>query len=82
WGAASPPRSAGFRRTGSVVLLGPDDIAEAERGIGELSAAGIKADLLTPRELSVRWPDLTAEGVAAAVWEPGGGYADPVGTAA
>ncbi|MCD9591933.1 FAD-dependent oxidoreductase [Streptomyces sp. 8ZJF_21] len=82
WGTASPPRSAGFRRTGSVVLLGPDDVAEAERGIGELSAAGIKADLLTPRELSVRWPDLAADGVAAAVWEPGGGYADPVGTAA
>ncbi|MFB7510432.1 FAD-dependent oxidoreductase, partial [Streptomyces broussonetiae] len=82
WGTAAPPRSAGLRRTGSVVLLGPDDVAEAERGVGELTAAGIKADLLTPGELTGRWPDLTASGVAAAVWEPGGGYADPAGTAA
>ncbi|WP_340377110.1 FAD-dependent oxidoreductase [Streptomyces sp. SS7] len=82
WGTASPPRSAGFHPTGSLVLLGPDDVAEAERGIGELAAAGIKAELLTPRELTARWPDMTADGVAAAVWEPGGGYADPAGTAA
>ncbi|WP_221351696.1 FAD-dependent oxidoreductase [Streptomyces beigongshangae] len=82
WGTAAPPRSAGLRRTGSVVLLGPDDVTEAERGIAELAAADIKADLLTPRELTARWPGLTADGVAAAVWEPGGGYADPAGTAA
>lgn len=62
-----------FHRTGSLVLLGPDQLAEAAAGVHELLAAGIEAELLDADELR-RDFDLDAAG---AVWEPGGGYASP-----
>ncbi|WP_436732086.1 FAD-dependent oxidoreductase [Streptomyces sp. URMC 125] len=84
WGASPERASAcGFHRTGSLVLLGPGDLPEAERGLRNLHDAGIEAELLTPAAVRGRWPDLRlGEEVAGAVWEPGGGYADPSATAA
>ncbi|AWZ06115.1 hypothetical protein DRB89_17465 [Streptomyces sp. ICC4] len=83
WGG-DPEEAArcGFRRTGSLVLLGPDDLPEAERGLAELRDAGIAAELLTPDQLRSRWPDLSTAGISAALWEPDGGYASPTATAA
>ncbi|MFD4658716.1 FAD-dependent oxidoreductase [Kitasatospora sp. NPDC058444] len=68
---------SGFRRTGSLVLLGEADLDEAAKGVAELTGAGIEAALLAPRELDDRFPGLRTQDVAGAVWEPGGGYADP-----
>ncbi|NUT91572.1 MAG: FAD-dependent oxidoreductase [Saccharothrix sp.] len=62
-----------FRRTGSLVLLGPEHLADAVAGVQDLTAAGIEAELLDADELR-RDFDLHAAG---AVWEPGGGYASP-----
>ncbi|CAL9324578.1 FAD-dependent oxidoreductase [Streptomyces sp. SudanB66_2053] len=78
WGASGgevPP--TGFRQTGSLVLLGEGDVAEAERGVAELRASGVRASLLSPGDIRSRFPRLTTRDVVAAVWEPGGGYADP-----
>ncbi len=72
----------GFRRTGSLVLLGPGDLPEAVRGVVELQAAGIEAELLTVEEITARWPQLDARHAAGGIWEPGGGCADPRRTAA
>ncbi|MGW2492847.1 FAD-dependent oxidoreductase [Streptomyces sp. NPDC001606] len=82
WGGTDgdhPP--TGFRRTGSLVLLGEGDLPEAEKGVAELTAAGVTAHLLDPGELRTRFPGLAVHDVAGAVWEPGGGYADPPVTA-
>ncbi|MFC9932135.1 FAD-dependent oxidoreductase [Streptomyces sp. NPDC127190] len=82
WGGTDgdhPP--TGFRRTGSLVLLGEGDLPEAEKGVAELTAAGVTAHLLDPGELRSRFPGLAAHDIAGAVWEPGGGYADPPVTA-
>ncbi|MEU2952030.1 FAD-dependent oxidoreductase [Streptomyces xanthochromogenes] len=78
WGRSSGhARRYGFRRTGSLVLLGPGDLPEAVRGVVELQAGGIEAELLTVEDIADRWPQLAAEHAAGAVWEPGGGCADP-----
>lgn len=70
----------GFRQTGSLVLLGEADLDQAEKGVAELTNAGIEAHLLTPGELGDSFPGFRTHDVAGAVWEPGGGYADPVAT--
>ncbi|MFF4489529.1 FAD-dependent oxidoreductase [Streptomyces sp. NPDC001544] len=72
--------SSGFRQTGSLVLLGESDLDGAAKGVAELTGAGIEAELLTPRELEERFPGMRTHDVAGAVWEPGGGYADPAAT--
>jgi glycine/D-amino acid oxidase-like deaminating enzyme len=78
WGADGGDVSpTGFRQTGSLVLLGEDNLAEAEKGVAELTAAGVRASLLYSGDLRSRFPGLATQDVVAAVWEPGGGYADP-----
>ncbi|GAA2466327.1 FAD-dependent oxidoreductase [Streptomyces macrosporus] len=78
WGLPAERTEAyGFRRTGSLVLLGPGDLEEARRGIDELRAGGVEAELLTADDVAARWPGLDARHTAGAVWEPGAGHADP-----
>jgi glycine/D-amino acid oxidase-like deaminating enzyme len=77
WGRPEAADRYGFRRTGALVLLGPEHLAEAERGVAELRDAAVAAELLTPNELARRWPAMSPAAIAAAVWEPGGGYACP-----
>ncbi|RFU36350.1 FAD-dependent oxidoreductase [Actinomadura logoneensis] len=67
--------SGGFRRTGALTLLGPDDVANAEKGVACLREARLPAELLTPAALAKRWPDINPTGLAGAVWEERGGYA-------
>lgn len=74
-GPDTPP--TGFECTGSLVLLGEEDLAEAEKGVAELTGEGVEATLLTPEELRELYPALDVSDVAGAVWEPGAGYADP-----
>ena len=74
-------RPFGFRRTGSLVLLGPGDIAEAERGVAHLRDGGVEAHLIGAEEITRRWPDFAVDDVTAAVWEPGGGYTATLATA-
>lgn len=79
--AAGAGRAHGFRRTGSLVLLGPDDVAEAERGVAEIREGGVEAHLVDPAEVRHRWPDLVVDDITAAVWEPAGGYTTSLATA-
>jgi glycine/D-amino acid oxidase-like deaminating enzyme len=74
-------RPFGFRRTGSLVLLGPEDIAEALRGVAQLRDGGIEAHLISPEDVRLRWPDFAVHDTAAAVWEPHGGYTTSLATA-
>ncbi|MFD3694685.1 FAD-dependent oxidoreductase [Streptomyces sp. NPDC058646] len=79
WGREPGPDTlqTGYERTGSLVLLSEGDLAEAEKGVAELTAEGVEATLLTPAELRELYPALDVSDVAGAVWEPGAGYADP-----
>jgi glycine/D-amino acid oxidase-like deaminating enzyme len=82
WGRpAGQTRAFGFRETGSLVLLGESDVAEAVRGIEELRAAGIDVELVDREFVERTWPGLAVPDIAAAVWEPGGGYAAALATA-
>jgi glycine/D-amino acid oxidase-like deaminating enzyme len=73
WGAADSA-GVGFHATGGLVLFGEREATAAERGVAELNAAGVKAELLEPADLTRRWPGLRAEDITGAVWEPGAGY--------
>jgi glycine/D-amino acid oxidase-like deaminating enzyme len=77
WSDEDAARVYGFHRTGSVVLLGDGDLDTAARALGELTDAGVAARLLDPEEIAGRWPDMSVEGVAGGLWEPGGGYVTP-----
>ncbi|MFL6142215.1 MAG: FAD-dependent oxidoreductase [Labedaea sp.] len=82
WGR-EPAHSAvfGFHRTESLVLLGQSDVDEAQRGVMELLAGGVKAEMLSPEEVRQRWPDLSAPDIVAGLWEPAGGYTMSMATA-
>lgn len=82
WSRTGEAAAHGFRRTGALVLFGAEHKAAAADGVADLTAAGIAAELLDADEAARRWPDLTYDGIAGAVWEPGGGYALPAVTLA
>lgn len=62
---------SGFRRTGAFYLHGPDDLEAAKE-----TARTTGGELVEPGEV----PGIDPWGVAAAVWEPAAGYADPYAT--
>jgi glycine/D-amino acid oxidase-like deaminating enzyme len=82
WGRPELAALHGFRRTGSLVLLGPEHLDGAIAGVAQLRAGGVSADLLTATQVASRWPGLRVDGLAGAVWEPRGGYAVPAVTLA
>jgi glycine/D-amino acid oxidase-like deaminating enzyme len=82
WGRPELAALHGFRRTGSLVLLGPEHLDEAVAGVAQLRDDGVEVSLLSTSELAGKWPGLRVDGLAGAVWEPGGGYAAPAVTLA
>lgn len=73
-------RTGGFEPTGFMQLLPPDwmDIID---GIMTMQRSyGIETGLIGPSEYSERFPWLEPDGVAAVLFEPNSGYADPVQT--
>lgn len=71
---------AGFERTGALYLHGPDDLPELERIVAGLGRIDVDVAILDRQELGDRYPGLALGDLGAGVWEPGAGYADPVGT--
>ena len=70
----------GFRQTGFAILVGEENRARMSRNVARLRALGVDTSVLTPAELREVIPSLQTEGVAAAAYEPGSGYADAVMT--
>jgi sarcosine oxidase subunit beta len=68
-----------FRRTGFLVLVGPEDVAALRANVAMHCAVGVDARVLLPADIAKLEPRLTTEGVGAAAWEPDSGYADPHG---
>jgi sarcosine oxidase, subunit beta len=71
---------SGYRRTGALFLHPPEDADHARDAVARLNALGTVSELLTPEEVSARFPAFDLEGIGLAVWERDAGYADPAGT--
>ncbi len=71
---------AGFVQHGYMVLA-PEEQAQAIRDVVPVQQRfGVQTEILTPEEVSHRWPELDVEGIALACFEHTSGYADPVAT--
>lgn len=73
-------RSAGFHRIGMAYGVGPDDAPTWTASVERLRGQGFEIELLGPEDLAELLPGWNLEGLAVGAWEPGAGYADPVGT--
>ncbi|MGE3912138.1 MAG: NAD(P)/FAD-dependent oxidoreductase [Chloroflexota bacterium] len=70
----------GFRVTGFAILVGEENRERMARNVARLQALGVDTSVLGPAELRDVMPSLQTDGVAAAAYEPGSGYADAVAT--
>jgi sarcosine oxidase subunit beta len=72
--------SAGFVQHGYMVIA-PEEQAQAIRDVVPVQQRfGVETEILTPEEVSHRWPEIDVEGIALACFERTSGYADPVRT--
>lgn len=71
----------GFTRTGFSYLASETDAAKVEANTRMLrEEAGVETHLVGAEDLEEIDPEISAAGVAAAAYEPRGGYADPAAT--
>ncbi|NTU82866.1 MAG: FAD-binding oxidoreductase [Chloroflexales bacterium] len=75
-----PESEVEFRRTGFLVLVGPQDAEALGATVALHQQLGIDSQVLSPGDLAVLEPRLALDEVGAAAWEPRSGYADPHGT--
>jgi len=76
-------RQIGFRRSGVLSIAGPrrpDWVERLRRNHAVLVEAGIDVRLLGPAEMQALVPGLRAEDGSLGLWEPDGGFVDPVRT--
>ncbi|WP_242908075.1 NAD(P)/FAD-dependent oxidoreductase [Actinomadura terrae] len=71
---------AGFVTTGALFLHEPGDGERMQATVQRLNTRGTPTDLLTPVQIAADFPAFDLSGIGWAAWEPGAGYADPVGT--
>lgn len=71
-------REGGFQAVGWFMLLPENAVAGAEINVRMQRSVGIDTRFLTEAEIAERMPWLNSEGVSRVVYEPDGGYADPV----
>ncbi|HET8629735.1 MAG TPA: FAD-binding oxidoreductase [Thermomicrobiales bacterium] len=74
--------SCGFVPVGYLRLEPPEREAGLRARVGMLREVGVETSVVGPDDVTRLAPYLSADGVAAAAYEPGSGYADPVGTVA
>ncbi len=72
---------ARFHRTGFVYLHPLEDIPELDRLVPRWGELGIDVEILPPDRLRSEHPWFALDGIAAGIWEPGAGYADPIAAA-
>ncbi|MFF3323012.1 NAD(P)/FAD-dependent oxidoreductase [Streptomyces sp. NPDC002889] len=70
----------GYRRTGFLQLVGPRyaEALAANTAAAAAAAGPRRTEVIDPAEARRLYPGLALDGVAAAAFEPDGGYADPV----
>jgi glycine/D-amino acid oxidase-like deaminating enzyme len=73
-------RDASFRETGFLWIHPADDRSRVHETVAMLTAVGTRVEIIPVDALPGRFPEIEVAGVDLAVWEPGAGHADPVGT--
>lgn len=80
FGAFTGGGHSDFRRTGALFLHPPDDADSVRQTVRMLGDVGTRVEIRTGTEIDELMPGLDRSGIGLAVWEPDGGYADPVAT--
>ena len=70
----------GFRQVGILWLAAEDRAANLRENVRRARGLGVKVDLLTPGELKALVPEINADDLAVAAYEPESGYADAAST--
>jgi glycine/D-amino acid oxidase-like deaminating enzyme len=78
--AAITGRDCGFRRVGVAYAVGEADATAWRENVMRLRTKGFEIELRDPAACGDIAPGFDLAGVALVVFEPGTGYADPVGT--
>ncbi len=73
-------RAGIFHQTGWIKLGSPDAVEAMARNASRHRELGVEVKEILPEDLGGFIPDINVEGIGAALFEPRGGYADPVGT--
>jgi sarcosine oxidase subunit beta len=71
---------AGFVQHGYLVIAPPEQEQAIRDVVPVQQRFGVETEILTPEEVSHRWPEIDVEGIALACFERTSGYADPVRT--
>lgn len=67
---------SGFRQTGFVFVVGPEDVEGLKRNVAMQREVGVRQEVLAPAELKTLLPAWVASDVGAATYEPESGHAD------
>ena len=70
-----------FHQTGFLLAARAEDVELLETNIALQHEVGIDTRLVSPQEVKELEPHISLDGIAAAAYEPGSGYADPAATA-
>lgn len=71
----------GFRQTGYVVGVGPQNVDAMRQSLAAQRAVGVQTEEIDAAEVAKMWPYADLEPFAAFGWEPRGGYGDAYQTA-
>jgi sarcosine oxidase, subunit beta len=66
----------GWKQTGGLSLVGPDDVDALKDSIAVQQGAGIETEFMDPDAVREIAPFLNVDDIGAAAYEPGAGYAD------
>lgn len=71
--------SCGFVKTGLLYLESPERVNQMVQEVDRLNRHyGLSLEVITPQSGTERFPTLNWHGIGGAVYEPDGGYADPL----
>ncbi|MGH3829720.1 MAG: NAD(P)/FAD-dependent oxidoreductase [Pseudonocardiaceae bacterium] len=70
----------GYMPSGFALLVGAEQVDAMSRNVDKARFLGCKIELLEPSQLTRLYPGLCLHGVAAAAYEPHGGYGNPAAT--
>ncbi|HEY9287992.1 MAG TPA: FAD-binding oxidoreductase [Candidatus Dormibacteraeota bacterium] len=73
-------RDAGFRQTGDLYLMGPEELGHVHETAAMLAEVGTEVQLFEPSALGRAYREMDPEGISIAALEVNAGYADPVAT--
>lgn len=70
----------GFRETGFLFVVGPEQVDALRHNVAMLRTLGVDTEVVSPEEVRDAQPFARVDDIGAAAYEPHSGYADPVKT--